>query len=69
MVEDDTKNIMIQSLKTQLVNEPSVNKTQHAAFQNDNIQVKLNQSQKKAKIIKRGQASVNVDLKFALTKE
>ena len=41
-VEDDAKNNLIQNLRMNLVNEPSINKKQHAAFQNDNIQVKLN---------------------------
>jgi hypothetical protein len=42
-VEDDAKKNLIQNLKQNLANEPSINRKQHAAFQNDNIQVKLDE--------------------------
>lgn len=64
MVEDEIKKDLITSLKQNLEHAPSVNKSNLTMFQSDNIQVKLDQSNHKAQIIKRGQGSVSVDLKM-----
>lgn len=64
MVEDDAKKQLITNLRSGLENEPSVVKKNNQAFQNDNIQVKLDPNQSKATIIKRGQGSVQVDMKL-----
>jgi hypothetical protein len=61
MVEDEAKEKLIQNIRSNLINDPAVTKPGNSAYSNDNIQVKLI-SDSKAKIIKRGQNSVSVDL-------
>lgn len=53
MVEDEAKEKLIQNIRSNLQNDPSVTKAGNSAYSNDNIEVKLI-SDSKAKIIKRG---------------
>lgn len=69
MVEDEAKDRLIQNVRKNLDNEPAVNKQKNAAFQNDNVHIKLDADGNKAKIIKRGQGAVNVNFKFDETNQ
>ncbi len=53
MVEDEAKEKLIQNIRSNLQNDPSITKAGNSAYINDNIEVKLI-SDSKAKIIKRG---------------
>jgi len=62
MVEDEAKRKLIRNIRDNLENEPSVKRENLPGFQSDNLQIKLQGN--KAKIIKRGERSISVDIKM-----
>lgn len=67
MVEDEAREAIIQNLRENLDNEPSLDKqNQREIFKNDNIQLKID-SASKVKIIQRGKGTVEKEIKPTLT--